>query len=224
MISILCPTRNRPRAVRRTVASASQTAAGPLEFVFYTDDDTTGSVPPDVEHMPNVRVLTGPRLVMTDLWNPCWHAAAGPVFMQADDETMFETPGWDQAVLAAFDDWPDRIGLVYGWDGIQPDTFGTHGFLHHRWTDALGYFTPPHFSCDHGDTWLNDLAAMIGRKRHIPIMTRHLHPNVGWGPWDQTHQDRLERSQRDQPNELYARLLPDRLRDAERLRAAMTCG
>ena len=42
--------------------------------------------------------------------------------------------------------------------------FLTHGFLHRNWVETVGYFVPPYFSSDFNDTWLNEVADMIGRK------------------------------------------------------------
>ena len=178
MISVLCPTRNRPNSVRRLVASALATAAKMPEFVFYVDDDAPGSVPQDVRDLPGVVLVTGPRIVLSDMWNRCLEAASGDILMQCGDDIAFRTTWWDSIVTDAFAQVPDRIGLAYGDDGtgIHDHTFGTHGFVTREWTDTVGYFTPPHFSCDYGDTWLNDVADRVGRKMFLPILTEHLHP------------------------------------------------
>ena len=91
MISVLCPTRGRPGNVRRLVRSATGTAAGPLEFVFYIDDDAPGSVPRDVAAMDGVVVVCGPRLVFSDMWNACFAKASADVLMMAADDFVFRT-------------------------------------------------------------------------------------------------------------------------------------
>lgn len=220
-ISVLCPTRGRPENVRRLAATALGSATGVIELVLYADDDAPGSVPQDVAVMPWVKVVTGPRIVMSDMWNRCWERASADVFMQCGDDVAFRTHGWDQIVLEEFARWPDRIVFAHGDDGLREPEYGTHGFLHRNWTDAVGYFTPPWFSCDYSDTWLNELAGRVGRGVRVPILTEHMHPNAGKGPWDQTHEERAIRGAKDRVKDLYEAMQDRREADAEKLRAVM---
>lgn len=164
-----------------------------------------------------------PRDMLSQLWNDCAAEAHYEVMMQCDDEVIFRTESWDKLVLEAFDRIPDKIAFVHGQDLHQPaGQFGTLGFLHRRWVDTVGYFTPPYFSCDYGDTWLNDVSNMIGRRVYIPeIITEHMHPVAGKAQWDTTHMERLNRGSRDDVGGLYARLAPKRAEDAQKLRAVM---
>jgi hypothetical protein len=222
-ISVLCPTRSRPGNVRRLVTTGLETAAGGIEFVFYADDDAPGSVPEDVAGMAQVTVVTGPRIVMSDMWNACWKASGGEILMQCGDDIAFRTPGWDSMVCDVIGSYPDRIVFAYGQDGLRDDDYGTHGFVHRAWAETLGYFTPPWFSCDYSDTWLNEVAAMAGRKHQIPgLLTEHCHPNAGKHPWDQVHQERAARGARDNVAGLYESMAPRREQDAAKLRAVMT--
>lgn len=223
LISVLCPTRNRPRSVHRLAGSADATAEGQIELVFYVDDDAPGSVPEGVAAAPWVKVITGPRIVLSDMWNKCLDKASADVFMQCGDDIAFRTPGWDRQVLDAFDRRPDRIALVYGDDLIFGEKLASHGFFHRRWTEATGYLTPPWFSSDYGDAWNYDVAQMIGRLHFLPgVVTEHLHPSAGKSAWDATHQERLARHADDDPGALYESMLPAREMDAAKLRAVMT--
>jgi hypothetical protein len=221
VISVLCPTRNRPASVRRLLASAAGTAMDEIEFVFYCDDDAPGSVPLEVRSAPWIRVVDGPRIVLSDMWNRCLEKSSGEIVMQCGDDIVFRSHGWDKVVEGAFATVPDRILFAYGSDGVHDRNFGTHGFVHRRWTEAVGYLTPPYFSSDYGDTWLNDVAALLGRKRWLDIYTEHLHPVVGKAPMDATHQERLARGAVDGVAALYASTRPERERDAAKLRALM---
>jgi hypothetical protein len=107
---------------------------------------------------------------------------------------------------------------VHGYDGHQPKTFGTHGFIHKLWVEAVGYFVPPYFRCDWNDTWLNDVANMIGRRHYVDIVTEHLHPVWGTRLLDQTDQDRMAAGQADNVDQLYRDKLPEREADAAKLR------
>lgn len=221
MISVLCPTRGRPASVDRLVDSVRATAEGRVEFVFVVDDDDplTGQARVLHEASPaDLRVRVGPRATLSSLWNVAYAIARGPIVMQGGDDLVFRTPGWDRLVLEAFER-EGAIQLVFGDDGGPNGRhFATHGFLHWHWTETLGQVTPPYFSSDFGDTWLNDLADRLGCKRFVPILTEHWHPVHGKGTWDRTHQERLARHAADQPQVRYAQLEPERQAQAERLR------
>lgn len=223
-ISILCPTRNRPNNIIRMVTSALWTANKPrdIEFVFYVDnDDRTSEESFRVlreREKAKIEVVAGGRIVLSQMWNECYRKACGPIYMHAGDDIEFMTQDWDQIVRAEFDKYADRIAFVYGSDGIMPNTFGTHGFIHKNWAETVGYFVPPYFSSDYNDTWLNDVAKMIDRHIFIPIHTEHYHPTVGKAEWDATHLERVERHKRDGVEAIYANKLGERENDARRLR------
>lgn len=222
-ISVLCPTRGRPEAITTLVGSALSTAAGPVELVFYvdTDDDLSAAVLDEMAHLP-VRYVRGPRIVLSQMWNRCADVAKADVMMHCGDDIAFRTPGWDTRVLAAFEAVPDRIVLVHGDDGFQRERLATHGFLHRRWVEAVGYFVPPHFSSDYNDVWLTEVADALGRRAYLPdVVTEHMHPAAGKGEWDLTHRERLARHERDDPGALYASMVDGRAADVAKLKAVI---
>jgi hypothetical protein len=125
-------------------------------------------------------------------------------------------------VEEAFAGCPDKILLVFGDDGsANGKTFATHPLVHRRWVDAVGYFSAPGFSADYADTWPQDLADMVGRKKYLPFETEHLHPVWGKAEYDAVYQETNARLHRDNTPRLYADRLPERLADAQKLRAVM---
>lgn len=235
-ISILLPTRKRPAFMREVFETAMYTAAvsANLQFVFYIDNDDIESLDTALSlkaraaqilgtvanfHWNCVKFVTGDRIVLSEMWNRCAKEADADIMMHCGDDIRFRTPGWDMDVLNAFNKVPDKILFVYGNDGIQPDSFGTHGFIHRNWMKTVGYFVPPYFASDYNDTWLNEVSCLINRHQHIDIMTEHMHPVAGKHFWDQTHLDRLKRHQDDQVDQRYTDLLPERMSDAAKLQA-----
>jgi hypothetical protein len=84
--------------------------------------------------------------------------------------------------------------------------------------DAVGYFVPPYFSSDYNDLWLFQVAQSIGRLHFLPqVYTEHLHPAVGKGPLDLTHQERLARHGQDGVDALWNSLATERGQDAQKL-------
>lgn len=231
MISILCPTRGRPDSVRRLMRSASATAARPrdLQFVFYVDEDDASmdeQVRSELTELAardlhlNTHFVVGARILLSECWNVCYSVAAHPILMQCGDDIVFQSHHWDTEVTEAIEAVPDRIVLVYGRDGIQDRGVATHGFLHRNWAEAVGYFVPSLFASDWNDMWLTEVARELGRLAYLPsIYTEHMHPVAGKGPWDRTHQERMDRHNREDCDKIWRDTGDQRKLDVVKLRA-----
>lgn len=221
-ITLLMPTRKRVWSLKRLIESVDSTAEIPdeIEFSFYVDDDDKETLAflADVSDR-RFKVTSGKRIILSQMWNEAFKKATADVFMHAGDDIVFKTKDWDKIVLQAFDMFKDKIVFVHGNDlGYGQERFGTHGFVHRKWVETLGYFCPPYFSSDYNDTWLNDCANALGRRLYIPIITEHMHFTFNKGPLDETHQERLARAERDKTPKIYEETLPKRLEDIEKLK------
>jgi hypothetical protein len=225
VISILIPTRKRFPQLKRAIHSARTNGVLSrlkVEYVCYVDDDDNSY---DNFDDPEVVWIRGPRCVLSNTWNKCAEAAHGDILMQGNDDISFVTQGWDLRVETAFERYPDHIVMVHGNDGSPPfnpsgrGEFGPHPFIHRRWVDAVGYFTPPYFSSDYGDTWLNDVANALGRRHYVNITVEHHHMCFGKAQEDEVTTDRLLRHSCDNVEQLYRDLVPLRERDVEKLRS-----
>jgi 2-polyprenyl-3-methyl-5-hydroxy-6-metoxy-1,4-benzoquinol methylase len=214
MISILAPTRGRPANMKKVVESARATATN-FEFVFYIDSDDTPSK--DMADTLGVKYVVGERIVLSQMWNEAYKVAVGDIIMHGGDDLIFRTNGWDSAIENELKNVPDKILFVYCDDGYTKTEFGTHGFVHRNWIDVVGYFVPPYFSSDYNDTWLNDVADMIGRKKKASALIEHMHPVCGKAEWDITHMERLGRHSRDNVAQLYEDKKAERIEDARKL-------
>ena len=223
-ISILCPTRNRVEFVKDFLKSCHETAKNPsnIEFVFYVDeDDRMSNIFFDnyeSEFDFDIVYVVGERIVLSEMWNECYSHSSGEIYMHAGDDIRFRTKDWDEMIINKFKEFDDRIAFVYGRDGYQPKTFGTHGFLHKNWIKAVGYFVPPYFVSDFNDSWLNEVAKLAGRHFFVDVYTEHLHPIINKHFWDQTHKERKIRHRQQNPRQLYDQKLPERKGDAEKLK------
>jgi hypothetical protein len=224
MISILLPTRHRPDGLRRVIDTALHTSviSHNLEFVAYVDNDDTSYD----KDFPELVIRRGPRIVLSNMWNKCAELAKGDIFMQGNDDILFKTHGWDIKVEFAFEQSKSKILMVHGSDGSGSGhrsargEFGPHPFLHRRWFETLGYVTPPYFSSDYGDTWINDLANALDCRSYIPFVIEHCHFHFGKASQDDVTMDRLMRHSSDGVDRIYEELEPLRNIDIDKLRAA----
>lgn len=223
MISILLPTHKRPEWLRRMMNSATVTAHGEIEFVIYVDDDDDSYSRED-DYLQDATIIRGPKIPISDMWNMCQEQATGPIYMQAADDILFTTDGWDVKVKQAFPE--DGIAMVFANDGhpSRGDNHGTHPFVHKNWVDAVGYFLPPGYVADWSDQWLNDVARDIGRHIYLPdVWIEHLHPALGKAIYDKTYLEADVKRAKERPDELYFSKEEQEKRktDAELLRKVM---
>lgn len=224
MISLLMPTRNRPHNLERISRSILDTAEDikDIELIIYIDNDDHSYDEYLKKPLIMPTVIRGDRIVLSEMWNKCYESASGDILMHLGDDIVFQTKNWDLTVKETFDDYPDHIVFVYGDDGSPGGKgFGTHGIIHRKWAETVGYFVPPYFSSDYNDTWLNHVAEIIGRKRYIDILTEHMHPDLHKGDFDITHQERKERHNRDDVGSIYGSKASERQADADKLRKVM---
>jgi len=192
-IAITFPTRGRPDNVRRLVASVRATASTNPEIIIYVDDDDTSYLGLDKEL--NIIIQNGPRKTLSSCYNDCVQKTSAEILMFAGDDLLFRTQNWDLEIINTFSKYPDKIVFVHGNDGHWEHRLGTHGFLHRKWVNAVGYFIPPFFGCDFSDVWITDVANALGRKVYLSnILIEHMHPAFGKADWDQTHKERLARN------------------------------
>lgn len=216
--------------MERLCQSVLDTAFDDVEVIFYIDDDDVASMDQAEAlrlEFPTLAIVSvvGPRIVLSECWNVCAAAANGEILFHCGDDIVFRTEGWDVMVTGAFDLSDDKILFVHGRDGFHDERFGTHGFIHRRWVDTVGYFVPPYFSSDWNDAWLNDVANVLGRRVFLPdVYTEHLHPDFGKAELDLTHRERIERGAADQVQALYesTEMYTNRHLDEEKLRAVMS--
>ena len=181
-ISTLMPSRNRPENLRRIFDSALQTVYSKdlFEFCIRLDDDDvlSDSIIQQYKHDLYIRVVWGKGGLDNwgTYWNDAWKIASGEIYGMIGDDFIYRTPGWDIAIRDEFQKRQDRILFVFGDDKFQKGALGTHGFIHKKWTDTLGYYAPMQFKSYCHDHWIDDIASKIGRKVYRPdLVFEHMH-------------------------------------------------
>lgn len=104
-ISVLLPTRNRPRYLHRSIASLHALAAdhGNIELLLAIDDDDPVQNPDIPFVFGDFQILRGPRNGYSRLhlnWNELAAAATGDFLMIWNDDAEMLTPCWDRLLCA----------------------------------------------------------------------------------------------------------------------------
>ena len=187
-ILLATPTRGRPDSFIEMVRSARATASKPQDLAIIARVDKDDPTRRGYFTERGFGVTQGKRLSLPRVWNEMAKTHRFDIFMMCADDIRFRTTGWDEEVRAAFEQWPDRIGHVYGDDGFQGERLATHSFVSKEWIEAVGYYLPEVLLGDYVDTFLHILAVNLGRSQYVPhVLTEHLHPFAGKAAMDDTY-------------------------------------
>lgn len=187
MISILIPTKNRVHNIERVLQSLIETTSFKridnklLEVVFYVDSDDENTLRYLVEKHFNIPIsilwVMGENVLFSDMWNKAYERCRGDIVMLCGDDVEFKTKDWDILVEHQFEAIPDKICYVTVRDGYQNGALGVHGFVHRKWVETIGFFTPPYFAYWYADTWLDEVSKMINRYIYLDnVEVIHYHP------------------------------------------------
>jgi len=166
-VSVLIPTRGRVERLRKLLHSYDLTTHGALsELVFRVDEDDL----PSQHFLSDQHVVTGPRyegyVSMSTFFNELAAAATGDVLMCGNDDMVFRTPGWPEAILVAANEYPD---------GLFDFGVTTHNQEHYPFSivsrkavTQMGYLWNPNIFW--GDIFLRDVMATFGRCIMLPTV------------------------------------------------------
>ena len=190
MISILTPTRKRPDGIKEYLSALYNNCDNPqnIEHWFYVDNDDIESktVLDDSKiKYPNINYIFDRKRTASTMLNELFKKCIGDIIFMSADDIIMRTPKWDTIVIEEMEQHKDKIVLLYGDDGYNPN-FGTHFFLHRTISNIIGYISPPYFEANYIDTWWNEIFDNIDRKIKIPIYTEHMHYATGKRDADQT--------------------------------------
>lgn len=233
-IALLCPVRGRPHYLDDFVASIAATAERPerLSLMFYADADDPKLTEYHITEQQlihryadsfAIRFLYGDPIGTPRAINAMYEQSDADIFMIANDDLAFVTPGWDRRVDETAAGLPDGIFNIWFDDGVYGEQLSCYPFLGRRWCEALGYVVPvlfEHYVVDH---WLHHLGRFVNRNRFLPdVQISHRHnaaaadePDFAW-----QKDGKLKRSM-DRDNEVFRRSERYLRLDAEVLKKAI---
>ncbi len=227
-ISLIFPTRNRPKSLRRYCQSVIDTVPTErlkyLEICIYLDLDDEQSEPElrkcIEDYNLDIKIHRGERIKMSAMWQVAYEeCASGDIVKLSADDFVFRTVNWDMIVREEINRFSDRIVLVYGDDGIQHGNIATYSFVTREWIEVSGFWLPRYFCSDYCDTWLDEVSRNIGRKVYRgDLMVEHMHFCVGKSEIDDNTKERLERHEKEGVKEIYERTSVERREQESMLR------
>lgn len=188
-IALLCPTRGRPKELKRMIDSARATSEqGAVEFYIYMAND----VPPEEYELngSDIKLCRGPDWPTVQSWNSLAEYAMedskNNIFILAADDMVFTTPYWDRAILDHYGALANKIHIYSLQD--SRDQLGTpHPIVTRQYIEAMGYFLPPIFLHWFIDSWTVQIGKYNDCFTHLKdYMLQHIKP---WddGNGDETH-------------------------------------
>jgi len=182
MIAILCPTRGRPEQFNRMRQSIKDTTTSEVFLYAY-------SVENDYE-WKGANVIVGPDYPTAHKWNVLAAAAIEypetKLFILGADDMIFETPGWDKALIDHYNSLENKIH-VYALQDSRDENGTPHVIVSREYIEALGYFVPPIFLHWFIDTWTVEIARDNNCFTHLrEYSLRHDKPSDIGKP-DETH-------------------------------------
>lgn len=170
MISLLTPSRERPKRLIQMWKSALDTAGNPQEIELIVrcdeDDPTLNSYKTffNSSHKSHVKyIITKRHAIVGQMVNECYSECSGDILFFGNDDLIFKTKNWDIITEDTFNSIPDKIILLSVYDGLHDPKSKkvTLVFVHKNWAISLGYICNPliFWSCG----FMGDTAKCINR-------------------------------------------------------------
>ncbi len=191
-MSLVCPTRERPKPLRRLLDSIvhNTTDYSNFELVFIHDDDdvVTAKTLSDLKkHFAQIEMYIHHRPRHFNLSNAYYNWAWKKGFLHGDyywtmqDDVVILTKNWNTLIIEAIEsylaDKPDRVCCAFAHDtnnraSIPYDPWGWYPIVTKEALDTLHYIYPAHCPTHASEIWLREMYRAIGR--YLPILNVEL--------------------------------------------------
>ncbi len=193
-LSLILPTRGRPRLLERFFASLLGMAHRPdeLEVIMYVDDDDHSTRSDEIP-MPNHTKIIGPRETMGRMIRKCVETARGRMIMLINDDAVFRVPAWDLAVIDAVDRYPDGVVLAWCNDLFRKESMPNFPVMSRSLCELMGGTCPGEYRRDYVDVHLFDIFQKLRAMGHdrlvylSDVIVEHLHHEAGKAGFDETY-------------------------------------
>jgi hypothetical protein len=189
-IALCIASRGNPQYLFDTLRSILSQCAlpGTMTVVGLDEDDPTlmeARTVLDALGAKRIIVSIAPRAdTIGAVYNRCAAAINADLYLNWADDAKIVTPGWDAQLSVAAESFPDNIGVIGFGEMPIPSALpaceaATRGLI-----DKMGYYLQDYTPYWWMDTWLYEIATMIGRILYIPIDIECLGPRQTRGMRD----------------------------------------
>jgi len=196
-ISLLLPTRARPKLVERFFQSVLEQTAYPeaVEIILYIDDDDIESHGLECSRL-NIKKIIGERITMGGYNSRCLGLASGEIIVLVNDDMVIRSKGWDERLRRLDESIPDGVYLAYGNDLFKGGRLCTFPILSRKCCDLLIDPYPVEYRGAFIDYHLMDIFKRLEcegvRRIHYleDVVFEHLHFRAGKSEVDATYTQR----------------------------------
>jgi hypothetical protein len=196
-ISLLLPTRGRPRLVQRFLASVLEHAAQPdlIEVIVCVDEDDPASHGIEFPGLKLAQVVV-PRQNMGAYNAICLEHATGDISIAVNDDMIIRTGGWDNRIRELDASFSDGIYLAYANDLFKGRDLCTFPIMSRRATGLMSAPYPRSYQGAFIDVHLMDIFKRIehaGHRRIVylkDVVFEHVHYRVDATAMDATYAER----------------------------------
>lgn len=206
-VAVLCPSRGRPEALGRMVASVRATSDA--DVLVYVDDDWAEQY----RDVKGVKLTVGPRIGVVASANHL--AKENPdydAYGLLTDDTDILTPRWDQWLEWVFDQYPLAVACPHHNLGDVVDM----PFVTKRWIEVVGWYACPVF---YHWCW-PAIHGLIGEMTGIVHAGKHDFALDHWSIGDGVHSSHNDKREQDN-NEFFNYINLELMKKVYALREAM---
>jgi glycosyltransferase involved in cell wall biosynthesis len=197
-ISLLLPTRGRPKLVERFFTSVIAQSAylELIEVIVCIDDDDIDSHSITSNDL-DLKLIKVPRQGMGAYNTMCAQRASGDILIAVNDDIIIRTKNWDEKVRALDARYPDGVYLGYGNDLIKRARFSTFPILTRETCEFLADPYPIAYKGSFIDAHLMDIFWRLKKRGYDriayaeDIVFEHVHYRTNPDALDATYTDRL---------------------------------
>lgn len=188
----ICPTRGRPHLCKRMLDSFLRTKrVSELIFVVDGEDPELDKYICLFKSRGVDYVIQGDRGYLVDMYNSVFKAYPDyRYYHQANDDFIYRTPGWDQAVLKFLDETTNGWGIGYANDLLQGEKLAVASIVSGKLARAVGWLSLPTLKHLFNDNVLTVLGNSVARLFYFPdVVIEHCHVAAGKMAADKTHKE-----------------------------------
>lgn len=193
-IALLCPTMGRPHIIPTMIESLFKTANVGNLFLYLglTEGETEIEKYIEISKAATARGLKTNIYQFPDWTLPMCHNELSKIAMQHEihfgvgDDSIFATPGWDEAVIEAYEKLENKIHVFSLLDNRDHEGMPAP-IITRAYIEAMGWRIPPYFMHWYCDTWTTEIAkannCLTHLKDYLLIHDKKAEQGVTDGTW-----------------------------------------